>query len=284
MRNDESFYWGNRKIDLNCDLAQGWGVYRHRDEELLLPYVSSVNIACGSHAGDPPLIMRSLKVAKEKNLAVGAHVGYPDLAGFGRLEMRLDADELNAYVTSQLGLLAGLAKNYGITLTHFRPHGAMYYKCAVDTVFAEQLAKAVAKFSSWIAFVGPAGSYLNAINDVTGLKTFGEVHLDRFYRKDCTLHKFTANRTVSYEFCLAQAKSLIFQNKLIVEGGRRNRVPFKTIHLNLDRPYSLNLAEAVTNLLKEGPAFPDPLSKIENLQPVKDLKDDVSLLSRWSQI
>jgi UPF0271 protein len=270
-----------RKFDLNCDLAQGWGVYRQHDEEALLPFVSSVNISCGAHAGDPPLILNALKLAKEKGLAVGAQVGFPDIAGFGRREMRLEFDELNAYVTSQLGLLAGMASSMGVTLTHFRPHSAMYYKCITDTVFAEQLAKIVSKFSSWLIFVAPAGSYLNLVSDVSGLRTAGEVHLDQFYRRDGSIQRQTPNRNISFDFCMAQARSLIFQGKLIVEGGRRNRVPFRTIHLSMERPYAVELAEAVCKMMKEGPQSMDGIAGVENLQPIKDLQSKEALSEAW---
>jgi 5-oxoprolinase (ATP-hydrolysing) subunit A len=272
----------HRQIDLNCDLAQAWGVYKLCEEEALLPYVSTVNIACGAHAGDPPSILKALKLAKERELSVGALVGYPDPQGFGMREIRLDNDELLAYISSQLGLLAGMAKNLGITLTHFRPHGALYYKCAADTIFAEQVAKAVSQFSSWIAFVGPSGNYLNIINDVAGIRTVGEVHLDRLYRKDGALQKSAPGRGASFEFCMAQAKSLIFQGKLIVEGGRRFRLPFKTIHLSMDRPFSVELAEAVASMIRGGPSTFDSLAKIENLQPLKDLVYPEGLSEAWS--
>lgn len=283
MKN-ESFQleYSPKQIDLNCDLAQAWGIYKLCEEETLLPYVSTVNIACGAHAGDPPSILKALKLAKEHGLAVGALVGYPDIPGFGMREIRMDIDELNAYISSQLGLLVGMARGLGITLTHFRPHGALYHKCASDSIFAEQVAKIVARFSAWMAFVGPAGSYLNVINDVAGIRTIGEVHLDRLYRKDGALHKFAPARGVSYEFAMAQAKSLIFQGKLIVEGGRRIRVPYKTIHLSLERPFAVELAEAVAALIKGGPKTFDTTSKMENLEPVRDLAYQSGLSSLWS--
>lgn len=278
----EYSHYVNRHFDLNCDLAQGWGPYKYSDhEETLLSYVSSVNISCGAHAGDPALIMNALKMSKEKGLAIGAHIGYPDLVGFGRREMRLDPDELNACISSQLGFLAGIAKSQGVTLTHCRPHGALYHKCASDTVFAEQLAKTIAHFSAWLTFVIPAGTYTNSISEASGLKVVGEVHLDRLYRKDGNLYKFTPLRQISYDSCLSQARSLIYQNKLITEGGRRLKVSFKTIHLSSSQPYSLDLAQAVKNMLNQGCNSLDNLPQIQNLQPFKDLEPVSSLNAVW---
>lgn len=254
-------------VDLNCDLAQQWGPFSHKDEDQLLPLVSSVNIAAGAHAGDPVGVLNALKKAKERGLCVGAHIGYSDIAGFGRKEIRLDHEELKALVLQQLGFVTGLAKSVGIEVTHVRPHGAMYYKCGVDTVFAEQLAKSIAAFSSWLAFVGPAGNYLNSVSDVSGLKTIGEVHLDRPYRRDGTLYRFPSQKYVSFEFANAQMNSIIYQSRIIVDGGRRMRVPFKTIHLNLDRPYSLQLAENLNKMLRRGPTPFEGVAKVPNMQP-----------------
>ena len=271
-----------RNIDLNCDLAQSFGVYKHSDEEALLPFVSSVNIACSGHAGDPPNIMKALWMAKERNLAIGAHVGYPDLPGFGRREMKLDEDEMNAYLCSQLGTIAGIAKNIGAEITHFRPHGALYYKCATDSIFAENLARTVARFSGWLTFVGPMGSYLNIIRDNIGLNIAAEVHLDRPYRKDGVLHKFGSERNVSYEFALAQARSLILQGKMIIEGGRRVKVTYDTIHLNMDRPYSLQLAKEVHNILNEKPSDLRDKAAIYDFE-LADLKSNASISNVWSE-
>ena len=242
-----------RQIDLNCDLAQAWGPYKHKNEEALLPFVSTVNIACGGHSGDPPNILKALILAKQNKLAVGAHIGYPDLNNFGRRELKLDQDELLAYISSQLGLLAAISKSQNIEITHFRPHGALYYKCASDTVFAEQLAKIVSSFSRWLTFIGPAGNYLNAISDGSGLKVAGEIHLDKFYRRDGTLSKASLDENVNFDFALNQAHSAIWQGKLLVEGGRYIRLPFKTIHLNMNKTYSLDLAKEVFNLLNQSP-------------------------------
>ncbi|MDJ0625514.1 MAG: LamB/YcsF family protein [Candidatus Caenarcaniphilales bacterium] len=269
-------------VDLNCDLAQKWGPFSHKDEEQLLPFVSSVNIAAGGHAGDSVSVLEALRKAKEKSLSVGAHIGYNDIAGFGRKEIRLDHEELKACVLQQLGFIFGLAKSVGIEITHVRPHGAMYYKCGVDTVFAEQLAKAVSEFSGWLTFVGPAGNYLNSVSDASGLKTVGEVHLDRPYRRDGTLYRFPSNKYVSFEFAMAQVNSLIYQSKLIVEGGRRVRLPFKTIHLNLDRPYSIQLAENLNNMLRRGPTPFEGVSKVPNMQP-SDLSSITALSNLYEQ-
>ncbi len=242
-----------RQIDLNCDLAQAWGPYKYADEEALLPFVSTVNIACGGHAGDPPNILKALILAKQRKLAVGAHIGYPDLNNFGRREMKLDYDELSAYISAQLGLLAAIGKSQNIEITHFRPHGALYYKCASDTIFAEQLGKIVASFSCWLTFIGPAGNYLNAVSDSSGLKVAGEIHLDKSYRRDGVLNKPGIDKNINLDLALAQAHSAIWQGKLMVEGGKYIRLPFKTIHLNMNKPYSLDLATEVFNYLNQSP-------------------------------
>lgn len=115
-----------KSIDFNCDLAQSFGIYKNSSESRLLDYVSSVNIACGFHAGDPLTIKEALLTAKEKNIVVGAHIGFDDIQGFGYRQMELDSDELEALVMYQVGALMTFAKAYNMEIEHVRPHGAMY--------------------------------------------------------------------------------------------------------------------------------------------------------------
>ena len=133
-------------IDLNCDIGQSFGVYKNELEYGLLPYVSSVNISCGSHAGDPVTIMNAIKAAKEYNLAIGAHVGYPDIQGFGYRNMQLSDEELQAVVVYQIGALSALAKTYNLVIEHVRPHVALYIYAEKDFNISCSIAKAIAGF------------------------------------------------------------------------------------------------------------------------------------------
>src|SRR5574344_1890286 len=119
-----------KNIDFNCDLAQSFGIYKNNAEFELLDYVSSVNISCGFHAGDPMTIKNALLKAKEKKVVIGAHIGFDDIQGFGYREMNLSEDELETLVIYQVGAIMSFAKAYGIEIEHVRPHGAMYRQAA----------------------------------------------------------------------------------------------------------------------------------------------------------
>ena len=132
-----------KNIDFNCDLAQAYGFYKNNKEFELLDYVSSVNISCGFHAGDPITIKESLLKAKEKNLVIGAHIGFNDIQGFGYRPVELKEDELESLVIYQVGALMSFAKAYGVSVEHVRPHGAMYKMAGEDFSFSCAIARAI---------------------------------------------------------------------------------------------------------------------------------------------
>ena len=139
-----------KNIDFNCDLAQSFGIYKNSSEARLLDYVSSVNISCGFHAGDPLTIKEALLQAKEKNIVVGAHIGFDDIQGFGYRQMDLDAEELEALVMYQVGALMTFAKAYGMEIEHVRPHGALYRQASEDLEVSRTIAKAIKKMFSMV--------------------------------------------------------------------------------------------------------------------------------------
>lgn len=145
---------GIMNIDFNCDLAQTYGIYKNSTEYDLLDYVSSVNIACGFHAGDPLAIKEALLAAKNKNVVIGAHIGYHDIEGFGYRPMDLDEDELDALVMYQVGALMTFAKAYHLEIEHVRPHGAMYRKAMEDIETSRIIVRAVKKCSKWLVYYG----------------------------------------------------------------------------------------------------------------------------------
>lgn len=169
------------KIDLNCDMGESFGVYTLGQDELILPYITSANIACGFHAGDPQVMARTVHLAAQAGVAIGAHVSYPDLVGFGRRDMNLSVDELESAVLYQLGALAAFTKSEGVELVHVKPHGALYNRAAVDEQYAAAIARAVSRFSRSLILVGLAGSKLVEIGRSQGLVTVNEGFPDRAY-------------------------------------------------------------------------------------------------------
>jgi UPF0271 protein len=175
------------KIDLNCDLGESFGQYQLGDDEASMPFITSANIACGFHAGDPMVMQKTIRLAKKYQVAVGAHPGWPDLQGFGRREMHLSAQETEACVLYQIGALAAFAKAEGAELRHVKPHGALYNQAAKDRVLANAIARAVKAFSVELVLIGLAGSSLIEAGAELGLRIANEGFPDRNYNLDGTL-------------------------------------------------------------------------------------------------
>ena len=169
-------------IDLNCDLGESSG-----SDAAIMPYISSANVACGFHAGNPSVMQATVRLAKQYGVAVGAHPGWPDLEGFGRREMSFSVEEVEALVLYQMGALAAIARAEGVELRHVKPHGALYNQAAVNAVLAEAVAGAVKRFRRDLVLVGLAGSSLVERARGIGLSVASEAFPDRVYHPDGTL-------------------------------------------------------------------------------------------------
>ncbi len=174
-------------IDLNCDCGESFGAWSLGDDEAVLPHVTSANVACGGHAGDPTVMRRTVRLCHALGVAVGAHPGYPDLQGFGRRVMPMAPDEIEALVLAQIGALHAIARAEGVTLRHVKPHGALYNLAAITPAVAEAVARAVAAFSRELVLVGLAGSQLIVAGQAAGLRVAREAFADRGYAADGTL-------------------------------------------------------------------------------------------------
>ena len=168
-------------IDFNCDLAQSFGVYKNDSEFDLLDYVSSVNISAGFHAGDPIAIKNALLKAKEKNVVIGAHIGFNDIQGFGSRLMNLTEEEVETIVIYQVGAMMSFAKAFGLEVETVRPHGAMYQLASENFTFACAVAKAVKKCSKWLTYVGASGDIISKVGDFVQLPIAKEIKLNRMY-------------------------------------------------------------------------------------------------------
>lgn len=209
-----------KNIDFNCDLAQSFGIYKNSSEARLLDYVSSVNISCGFHAGDPLTIKEALLSAKEKNIVIGAHIGFDDIQGFGYRKMDLASDELEALVMYQVGALMTFAKAYHMEIEHVRPHGAMYRQAAEDIEFSRTIAKAIKKCSQWLVYYGATGDNLAQVAEEENIQVAHEVHLEKIYDKDGNID-FSARDLENTNISVQRLKDLL-QNSLVTnnEGGK----------------------------------------------------------------
>ena len=174
-------------MDLNSDIGESFGAYTLGMDSDVLTHVTSANIACGWHAGDPSVMEKTVEKALENQVGIGAHPGFPDLMGFGRREMKITPAEAKAYVIYQVGALAAFAAAAGTRLQHVKPHGAFYNMAAKDASLADAIAQGVKAVDSGLILMGLAGGQLVKAGEKAGLKVASEVFADRGYNPDGTL-------------------------------------------------------------------------------------------------
>ena len=174
-------------IDLNSDMGESFGAYKLGGDEEIIKYVTTANVACGWHAGDPMVMDKVVRMAKERGVMVGAHPGYPDLLGFGRRKMVLSHDEVKNYVRYQIGALAAFTKSYGMKLQHVAPHGAMGNGCQYDEDISTAICEAICEYDKDLIVYYCAGAVLGDIAESKGLRTASEIFADRAYMDDLSL-------------------------------------------------------------------------------------------------
>jgi len=175
------------RVDLNSDLGESFGAYTLGRDQDILGVITSANIACGFHAGDPDVMRKTVGLALKNGVAIGAHPGYPDLVGFGRRNIAASPAEVYAMMVYQIGALAAFAKAEGAKLRHVKPHGALYNMAAADEKLAEAVAEAIYKVDGELVLFGLSGSWMIRKARALGLKAAEEVFADRTYQKDGSL-------------------------------------------------------------------------------------------------
>ncbi len=235
-------------IDINCDLGQSFGVYKSEAEQELLPYVSSVNIACGLHAGDPLTIMNMIKIASKKNASIGAHVGYPDIQGFGYRGMNLGEEEMKAIIIYQIGALNSLAKTYNCNIEYVRPHGALYKQAAENFDVALSLAKAVASYDPWLILVGSPCDNLLKAGEAANIRIATEIQLDKKYNIDGSID-FESGDIIDLNYSINLLESLLRDSAVLNNQHGKTRVNFNTIHLSIKNEISLEIAKKASELI-----------------------------------
>jgi 5-oxoprolinase (ATP-hydrolysing) subunit A len=234
-------------IDLNADLGEGFGQWRLGDDDALLDMVTSANVACGFHAGDPGLMRRVCAVAADRGVAVGAQVGYRDLAGFGRRRIDYDLDELRDDVIYQIGALAGFCRVAGTRVRYVKPHGALYNTAAVDEGQASAVVAAVADFDAALPVLCQPGSVLAAAAGAAGLTVVGAGFADRGYRADGTLVPRSAAGALVHEpeEVAARAVRMAVEGVVVAVDGTRVPCAVESICLHGDTPGAVELARRV---------------------------------------
>ena len=241
------------RVDLNCDLGESFGAYTIGLDDQVIPYVTSVNIACGAHAGDPSVMRRTIHTAHTAGVALGAHPGYPDLQGFGRRALAMKPDDVYASILYQVGALAAFAKAEGTRLHHVKPHGALYNTAAKDKTLALAIAQAVKDFDESLILVGLAGSKSIAAAQDLGLRTASEFFADRAYQQNGTLVPRGLPGAVigSKETAIARTLRAVKDGVVETANGADILIAADTICIHGDNPAAVAFAADIRGALEE---------------------------------
>ncbi len=234
-------------------MGESFGAWQMGRDAELMDYVSSINIACGFHAGDASVIRKTIETAIKKEIAIGAHPSFPDLQGFGRRAMSLSAREIFDIVLYQVSALKGMCEAYGATLHHVKPHGALYNQAAKDANLAEAIAKAVKAIDKNLIFYGLSNSFLISEAEKIDLKTASEVFADRTYQKDGTLTpRIESNALIDgTEKAVSQVLQMIKEQSVTAATGEKVSLKAETICIHGDGANALEFAAAIHQKLTE---------------------------------
>ena len=228
-------------MDLNADVGEGM------DDATVLPYVTSANVACGMHAGDPSVMDQTVELALSRGIRVGAHPGYPDRANFGRVTVEMAADEIENLVVYQVAALEGFVRSRGARLTHVKPHGALYHDAGEFPDVARAIAEGVRRVGTSLVLVGAAGSMLVGAGRDAGLTVAEEAFADRRYRADGTLvpRGEPGALVTDPDEAAEQAVRLAQERVVIANDGSRIEVRADTICLHGDTPGAADIARRI---------------------------------------
>lgn len=251
------------KIDINCDLGESYGAFKVGNDEKIMRHITSANVACGFHAGDPMTIARTVNLAKKYRVAVGAHPGYPDLLGFGRREMQLTSEEVKNYIIYQVSALQGFAKTVNMTLQHVKPHGALYNTATKDEKVSKGIVEAVKTLDHNLIIFAPSKSALSKVTTEAGLRVAREFFADRAYNADGSLVSRKQPNAIVHEprkvvkrvIRMVKEGTVLAVNKKVVNLGEVH-----TICVHGDTPTAVKLAEALKNGLTKAGIEVKPVS------------------------
>jgi 5-oxoprolinase (ATP-hydrolysing) subunit A len=251
-------------IDLNSDVGEFPLAVDDGSQETLLQFVTSANIACGGHAGDPHTMRSTIAQAQKWNVAVGAHPGYEDRANFGRIEKKLTAAEISDSVFRQVAALAKIAEESGATIVHVKPHGALYNQASADTLIARAIADGVRRWGRDVALVGLAGSVMLDEFRAAGFRVLAEAFVDRRYEPNGRLRsrKSPDALLIDPQQTAQQALRIVTRGEVVVAGGAVIPLEANTLCLHSDTEGALQIAQAVHETLRDAgvelrsPLFP----------------------------
>jgi UPF0271 protein len=238
-------------VDLNCDMGESFGAWKMGNDDALLDHVTSANIACGFHAGDPTTIRKTIELALERKVAVGAHPGYPDLQGFGRRSITMKPDEVFDIVLYQVSAIKGICESLGGHLHHVKPHGALYNQAVSDRDLSAAIARAVAKADPDLVYFGLAGSQMITDAEELGLRTAAEVFADRTYQSDGTLTPRSQPNALIWNIdeSIEQVLQMVKSQTVTAVTGEPVPIRAETICIHGDGANALEFAKAIRHAL-----------------------------------
>ena len=233
------------RVDLNCDMGESFGAYHIGADDEVFPFITSANVACGFHGGDPTVMRLTLAKARERGVAVGAHPGFPDLIGFGRRNLDVTAEDAYDLVVYQVGALMGFARAAGMELQHVKPHGALYNMAAANQKLSAAIARAVRDVDRQLVLFGLPGSHLISEGEAAGLTTAGEAFADRNYMNDGSLVSRRRPDAQVHDADEAVQRAIRMVRDGKVRSVEGNDVPLRvdTICLHGDGPHAAEFAQ-----------------------------------------
>ncbi|MBM7662401.1 UPF0271 protein [Bacillus mesophilus] len=240
-----------KQIDINCDLGEGFGLYKMGQDDELLSYISSANIACGFHAGDPNIMNDTILLAKQKGVSVGAHPAFNDLYGFGRRPFQLSADEIKNLMLYQLGAIKAFCLAHEVPLVHVKPHGALYNIAAKEPYVAHAIVEAVKRFDPALIIYGLANSELIHACIEANVPYAIEAFIDRTYQDDGSLtpRQMEGSTLHSIEESIEQALSIVLKQEVTTVTGLTIPLEVDTLCIHGDHDGAADLAIALRNEL-----------------------------------
>ncbi|MDP9353503.1 MAG: LamB/YcsF family protein [Chloroflexota bacterium] len=240
-----------RRVDLNCDMGESFGAWTIGQDEEMLRLVTSSNIACGFHAGDPAGIERTVRAALQQEVAVGAHPSYPDLQGFGRRSMQVATEELESLLLYQLAALAGIARANGGTMRHVKLHGALYNDAALNADLAGPAIRALQRLDSTLLLYALAGSALSRLARQAGLRVVEEAFADRRYTPEGRLQSrhVAGSLITDPEEAARQVEGILLQGRAPAYPSGETRLEAETICVHGDNPAALTIARLLRTRL-----------------------------------
>ena len=241
------------KVDLNSDIGESFGSYKIGLDEEVAKYITSSNIACGWHAGDPIIMDKTIDISKKEEVKVGAHPGFFDLMGFGRRNISVTSEELKAYIKYQLGAIMAIAKAKGEKIQHIKPHGAMYNMAAKDSELAMAISQAVLEVDQDIILVGLSGSEIIKAGENVGLKVANEVFADRAYNFDGTLvsRKLEGACIHDTDLAIRRALRMVKEGKVTAVNGEDIDIKAETICVHGDNPKAIEIVKRIRERLED---------------------------------